>query len=164
MDIPAAAPPPLFKDRKIGLTIFGILTILGGCVCGLFVLLILAAPTLAAHSPNPPPAAPSRFPALLYAMLGIVFIWLGIGSIMARRWARALLAIISWSNLVCGVIALVFLGLMAPHLKEAMAAARPATQPPLPESAQTVAILVMFAVMAMFFIVGPLIWALFYSG
>jgi hypothetical protein len=35
--------------------------------------------------------------------LAVALIWLGIGSIKARRWARALLLIFSWSWLVMGV-------------------------------------------------------------
>ena len=34
---------------------------------------------------------------------GIMFIWLGIGSIMARRWARALLLILGWFCLLTGI-------------------------------------------------------------
>ena len=164
MDVPVAAPPPVFKDRKVGLIIFGILTILGGCVCGLFVLLILAAPALAAQSPNPPPVSVSRLPALMYAALGVTFIWLGIGSVMARRWARALLVVISWSFVVCGVLGLLFLGLMAPHLNEMMGASRPANQTAVSDSAQAAVLVVMFLVMAIVVVVGPLMWALFYSG
>jgi hypothetical protein len=38
-----------------------------------------------------------------YLALAVAFIWLGIGSVMARRWARALLLIMAWSWLAVGV-------------------------------------------------------------
>jgi len=37
---------------------------------------------------------------LFYALLAVLFVWLGIGSIMARRWARALVLVSSWFWLV----------------------------------------------------------------
>lgn len=162
MDI-NSPPPEQFKDRKVALVVFGILTILGGCFCILFFLLILVAPMLAAHSPNPPAVAPSRLPALIYGVMAVAFVWLGIGSIMARRWARALLAILSWSFVVMGVAGLVFLAVLWPHLKEVMAAVHPPDRPPLPDSMQTAMIAGMLAFVGIL-IVGPLIWALFYSG
>jgi len=154
-----------FKDRKVGLVIFGVLTVLGGCFCALSVLITLAAPTLAARSGNPPPVPNSTLPiAIMYGILAVASIWLGIGSIMARRWARALLAVWSWSWLVFGLSALVMMAFMAPRFAEAMSAARPPGQPELSETARSVAMVVIFFMMGTFFVLLPLVWALFYSG
>ena len=161
MDAPT--PPPQFKNRKTGLVVFGILTILGGCVCASLALLMIIMPMVTPPGGNPPPPV-AKFPALMYGALAVVFVWLGIGSILGRRWARALLAILSWIFLIFGVCGLVFLGMMAPRMKEAMVAARPPNQPPLPDSAGTAIIVVVFCFMTVFAVVGPLIWALFYSG
>jgi hypothetical protein len=160
-----SVPPQPFKNRKAGLLIFGILTIIGGCVCALFALLAAVAPMLAAKASNSPPTSPNVLPAVvMYCAMAIAFVWLGVGSIMARRWARALLAVISWTFVVFGICALVFLVMMAPQFKQTMAAAQPPNQPPLSDSMQTGMIVGMFCFFGLFGVVGPLIWALFYSG
>src|SRR5665647_2997139 len=100
-----AVPPPAYKDRSTGLIVFGILTLLLGCLAGLFTLLMLVQLTKAK-----PAGAPAVNPSAIlmgigiYGGLAVTLIWLGIGSIMARRWARALLLIFSWSWLVMGVV------------------------------------------------------------
>lgn len=165
MNTDSAPPPPPFKDRKAGLVIFGIFTIIGGCVCALLALLVAVSPILAAKSPNPPPTTPNVLPAvMIYGAMAIAFVWLGVGSIMARRWARALLAVISWSLLLVCICTLGIFALMAPQFKQIMAAAQPPNQPPLPDSVQTGMIIGMFGFFGLVGVVGPLIWALFYSG
>lgn len=154
-----------FKDRYVGLIIFGALTILAGCICALFVPLVLFSAAVAAKAPNPPPAAPNVIPgAAIYALFAIVLVWLGIGSIRARRWARALLAIWSWSWLVCGVMGIITLARMLPGLRESIAAAHPSGQPALAPAAQATVIVVIFAITAVLLVLIPLVWALFYSA
>lgn len=160
---PALPTAVAFKDRKVGLVVFGSLTAFLGLLAALFVPLMI----LASHLPAQPnaPARPNMSPiAAIYAVLAIVLIWLGIGSIMARRWARALLAVWSWSWLVMGLIAIAVLAAMAPQLAQTIRAAQPAGQPPLPESAQTMMMLIPAVMMSLLFVVLPLIWGLFYSG
>src|ERR1035438_6551077 len=101
-----AVPLPDYKDRSTGLIIFGILTLLLGCFVGLFVPLMLFGQMMAAKAPNAPPAnAAAILPVVaIYGGLAVALIWLGIGSIKARRWARALLLIFSWSWLVMGIV------------------------------------------------------------
>jgi hypothetical protein len=96
---------PDYKDRSTGLMVFGILTLLLGCLAGLFVSLMLVGQMAAAKAPNAPPANYAAIlPAIgIYGGLAVALIWLGIGSIMARRWARALLLIFSWSWLIMGI-------------------------------------------------------------
>jgi len=91
-----------FKDRRAGLIGFGILIIIIGCVCALF---------RAVDDPRPSDvrqgdrrgfrSSHDVFRRVMtYSALAVVFIWLGIGSTMARRWARALLLILAWAWLV----------------------------------------------------------------
>ncbi len=54
---------PDYKDRSTGLVIFGILTLLLGCLAGLFVPLMLFGQMMAAKAPNAPPVEPCRHPA-----------------------------------------------------------------------------------------------------
>src|SRR5882757_285048 len=100
-----SVPPPAYKDRSSGLVIFGILTLLLGCLAGLFVPLMLFGQMMAAKAPNAPPVNhATMLPGVaVYVLLAVALIWLGIGSIKARRWARALLLIFSWSWLIMGV-------------------------------------------------------------
>src|SRR5215472_8301397 len=99
-----AAEPQPFKNRKAGLVVFGILTILGGCVSLLFALLAAVVPVLATRSPNPPPIQPNPWPGVtMYTSMAVALIWLGAGSIKRLRWSRALLAVLSWSFFVFGI-------------------------------------------------------------
>jgi hypothetical protein len=103
-------------------------------------------------------------PALMYSAIAIDFVWLGIGSLMARRWARTLLAIQSWTAFVWGLLALCFIAILAPTMKQAVATATPPNQPPLSDAAQTGMLIAVFSFCGFFFVVLPLVWALFYSG
>lgn len=100
----------------------------------------------------------------MYGAMAVAFVWLGTGSIMARRWARALLAVISWTLLIFGICGLGMFAVMAPQFKQMMAAAQPPNQPPLPDSVQTGMVIGIIGFFGLVGLVGPLIWALFYSG
>src|SRR5690348_15437184 len=93
--VPPASDPvvPTYNDRSRGLVVFGVLTILLGVLSGLMIGLMLLGHALSARNPNAPaPSFAMILPGLLmYGGLAVVLIWLGIGSIKARRWARALL-------------------------------------------------------------------------
>ena len=84
------SPLPDHKDRSTGLLIFGILTILLGCVTGLLLLMMLAGQVAvrSAHVTTVP-ASILLLDVFIYGILAVALIWLGIGSIKARRWARA---------------------------------------------------------------------------
>jgi hypothetical protein len=102
-------PSAGFKDMRAGLIAFGILEIILGALCimlalGMTLLMLWVMPqTNAALTPGM-----IIFMLAIYVGLGAVFIWLGIGSIQCRRWAHALLLMLSWSWLLAGVIGLLF--------------------------------------------------------
>lgn len=101
-----------FKDRRTGLIVFGILEILVGALSVLMVPMLLEAVVLA---PQAGGGANLRVfgPALaFYAVLGAALIWLGVGSILCRRWAHALSLILSWSWLLAGVCSMAVFGLL----------------------------------------------------
>jgi hypothetical protein len=160
-----SATPPLaqFKDRKIGLVIFGTATTLAGLCCALFVPLVLLAAMLPATGAHPPPGANILPAAILYGALAVVFIWLGIGSIMARRWARALLVVASWTCLISGLGAMTMAAIMAPQLTAAFRAARPPGRPELSGPSGT-ALIIVLIILGFLFVLLPLLWGLFYSG
>ena len=92
-----------FKDRSLGLVIFGVIEILIGACCVLLMALILAAASLtgAADLRSTVPSA------VLYTVVAAIFIWLGVGSIRARRWACELTLSLSWIWLVTGICSMV---------------------------------------------------------
>jgi hypothetical protein len=165
MDDPAIVPATQFKNRKIGLNIFGLITLLAGCCCALFVPLAIIGLQVAAKSPNPPRAPQSIIPIVaLYGTLAVILVWLGIGSILARRWARALLVISSWSLFIIGIVTVVVVVLMTPRLAELAQASQSTAQPKLSDGAKTAMMFVSAAMLTVIMVILPLVWALFYGG
>ena len=157
---------PSYKDRSTGLTVFGILTILLGCLTGLLILLMLVGQAVAARNPNAPPAPLSAIlPAILiYVILAVALVWLGIGSIKARRWARALLLIFSWGWLVMGVIALISVAIIMPKILAGAASAGTDANHAAPAAAIAGAMAVVFVIFGVFFVIVPAIWIFFYHS
>ena len=122
------APPAEFKNRTVGLVVFGVMQILMG---GLFVLMIpLMLVGLAMGPPNGV-AGDARMMILVaaeYAAFAVIGIWLGIGSILARRWARALTLVLAWMVLICGIFTMVFFSLFMGDMFQQIA--REAKMPP----------------------------------
>ena len=159
-DEPTAIAPGM-KDRKTGLVVFGIFGILLGALCALAVLMMLLGQLIQPQGPSTPPINASSMIAgvLFYILLAVWFIWLGIGSIRARRWARALLLISSWGWLISGICGLVFMVLIMPGMWDQMAKDRQ-----MPPEAVAVFKFVMIGFMAIFYIVIPGAWSLFYGS
>jgi hypothetical protein len=154
-----------YKDRSTGLTVFGIATILLGGACGMMVPLMIAVQAMAAKTTGIPPNYQSAaFAAGLYGMIAVVMVWLGYGSIMARRWARTLLLIFAGSWLLMGVISMAFMVIMMPQIMESVRLSQPPGQPQLPEAAFSLVMGLMFVIMGVIFLVLPGIWALFYRS
>jgi len=156
---------PTYKDRSTGLVVFGILTILLGCLTGLLILLMLVGQAAAAHAASPPPAPNSAIllAILMYGVLAVALVWLGIGSIKARRWARALLLIFSWFWLLMGATALTSMAFIMPKILAGASGASDQNHA-LPASAMAGAMVVMFLVLGVFFIIVPAVWIFFYQS
>jgi hypothetical protein len=101
-------PATEFKNRNVGLIVFGLLEI----IVGLVYLLPLGA-LMATEAADAVPDATMAI--TLLASLAVISIWLGVGTLMARRWARALSLIIAWGWLGAGLLVLVY-SLFAPHI------------------------------------------------
>jgi len=113
-------PPPVFQDRKTLLVVFGILHIFLGAVCALLAPIALVGLIISKYTPTNT-AAPMSITMMLtsvffYILLAVWFIWMGIGSIKARRWARALILVSSWLWLVIGIIMTVFMLFYLPNM------------------------------------------------
>jgi hypothetical protein len=157
------AQEPVFKDRKAGLVLFGVLQIGLGSLCALMIPLMLFGLMVSKTVPNnaaPPMDTRMIIPGLLfYALLAVWFIWLGIGSILARRWARALLTVASWTWLICGVSGLIMVWLILPDMYAQMGA-----NDQMPQAVIRLVMWVTMGFMAVFYVLLPGAQALFYSS
>ena len=156
-----------YKDRSAGMIFFGILTLLLGVLCGLlFLLMVVGQLSLAGTSHPPTNAAPLLLIFSVYGVLAVALIWLGIGSIMARRWARALLLIFSWSWLGVGICAMAFEAFFLPKMMATLSAPPngPNGQPGLPAGALTGIIVFTVVILIVFFVLLPIVWTCFYSS
>ena len=110
-------PPPVnssvgpYRDRRTALLIAGVLEILLGVGAWLIVgLMIFAASMVTAQGAG---STGSMIPGLaVYGIAGLVFVMLGVGSIRARRWARALWLVVSSFWLIGGVLAAAVVALL----------------------------------------------------
>jgi hypothetical protein len=161
-----AATLPDYKDRSTGLIVFGILTLLLGCLAGLFVPLMLFGQIMAAKAPNAPPVNhATMLPGMaIYALLAVALIWLGIGSIQKRRWARALLLIFSWSWLLMGIV---MTAVVPFFMSKAMANLPPDAktgQPALPPGVITGMVIGMTSFFFVVFVLVTAVWTFFYNS
>ncbi|MEY2584483.1 MAG: hypothetical protein QOD80_509 [Verrucomicrobiota bacterium] len=162
---PLAAAPAQYRDRRTGLIIFGILTALLGGLLLLFVPLMAAALFASAGktavAPNPQAVIPGM---IVCGVLAVVFIWLGIGSMLCRRWARALLLVFSWTWLVMGVVALIYLAILLPQIASAIDAAQPPGQKPIPQGMKTAIMLTQAIFAFVVYVLIPGVLVLFYRS
>jgi hypothetical protein len=108
-----AAPLAGYKDRRTGCIVLGVIPILLGAACALVALLTLLVASIA----PPDTGFSSVFSGLVFnALLAVAFVWLGIGSILCRRWARTLLLILAWSWLVAGLTIAAVLAAVLPQM------------------------------------------------
>jgi hypothetical protein len=105
----------------------------------------------------PPPAASVAMGALFYLGIAVVFGWLGVGSILARRWARTLSLALGWIWLLSGLVGGLFSLVLLPRIFAAM----PQTGGP---DMTGVAMGCAIAVIVPVLILLPLAFVLFYRG
>jgi hypothetical protein len=114
MNDTAGASAPSFRDRSRALVGFGWLLIVAGVACGLFALALGAVTGLAPEGSGAPPFRTAAFNVFFYGALGACFVMIGIGSIRARRWARALALVVGWIWLATGALAVIAVALLLP--------------------------------------------------
>lgn len=160
------APLPDYKDRSTGLVIFGILTLLLGCLAGLFVPLMLFGQVMAAKAPNAPPVNHAAMvPGItVYGVLAVALVWLGIGSIKARRWARALLLIFSWSWLIMGILMTAIMPFIMSKSFANLPPNAKSGQPAMPPGFITGMVIGMTIFFFVFFVLVPAVWTFFYNS
>jgi hypothetical protein len=167
---PASAPfptPSTYPDRSTGLTIFGIIEILLGGLCALMIpLMLLGAAFSRKAVGGPMPAGTYVFAICTYFFIAAMLVALGIGSIQARRWARALNLILSCAGLITGVIMTVAMAVMLPSsflagMRQASNQSSNVAPPPTGFMAVILTFIIVF--FAIIFVVVPLAFLLFFG-
>lgn len=150
-----------YKDRSTGLIVFGIFEIFIGAFFALEILMTIFG-TLASHGLNPTFSMDARtlIPGILmYVILAVWFIWMGIGSIQARRWARALMLVTSWIWFITGIVSTPLVIAFLPGMFNQMGNSRQ-----MPQEFYTVVMYVTIGFMAVFYIIVPGVFVLFYGS
>ncbi|MDP9194310.1 MAG: hypothetical protein M3P06_21650 [Acidobacteriota bacterium] len=148
---------PAFKNRRPGLIGCGIVHLLFGLLFVGFALLMVI--TLVAAPPEAAAAMPAGmtvYTGLFYLALATLFATLGIGSMMARRWAPPLILVTSWGWLLCGVVGAGAISFMMPQIT--------ASLPNDQQAAKPVIAGCMSLGIGLFGIVLPLAFILFYRS
>jgi hypothetical protein len=153
--------PEEYNDRSTGLLVFGVIEILIGLFCALLIplalVVILAAPSMPGLGAELD--ARTLVPSLaVYGLAAVAFIWLGVGSIRARRWAAAVMLALSWLWLITGAVAMVSLWLLMPRLQDLAGLAE------LPAGAMTVALVTTSLLLGFIYVLLPLAFVLFYRS
>lgn len=130
-----------------------------GCCCALLIPLMLL-PLLVGPASGAPTSVRMMIPAVgMYALLAVQFVWLGVGSILARRWARALTLVLAWMWLVIGIQALIMMCLWMPDMFN-MAA----QDQQVPPQAMIVFQVVMLGTMGCIYLFLPGVFIVFYQS
>lgn len=148
--------PPDFQDRSTGLMVFGVLEILAGLFAALLIPTMIVGLLMAPNRAMVRPEAMIPM-VLMYGLAAIGGVWLGIGSIRARRWARSLSLLLGWIWLVVGILATVGMLLAMPSI----AGAQPQ---PVPPSAAFAFFGIMLATAGCFYVIAPIVLILFYGS
>jgi hypothetical protein len=175
MSVASDAAAPAYKDRTTGLVLLGLLEIvIGLCAlagAGLSSMAMFFAPAMPGAS-APQGGGQIAFGVAFYLVIAAFFITMGIGSLLARRWARALMLVASWAWLALGVLTLVGLVFLLPMMRSMMSTAleQAAAQQPgsasSPDPAFLGAVMVgcSIAFIVLLQIVLPAIFVLFYRS
>jgi hypothetical protein len=144
------------RDRAVGLVVFGTLDVLVGVVCfalAMFLLIVVSAAGL--HGMKP--VHYWMVMLLLFYLTGW-FIVMGLGSIKARRWARALLLVGGWVAVFFGTLALALILYVLPEMFNLLA-----DSPVIPEGSVLGILYFSTAVLIILQIIFPLVAIAFYG-
>lgn len=165
--LPPAPASPAYADRSTGLLIFGIIEIIGGVLTFLMIPLMLLGLVIGRKAGAATPASSMITGALTYAGLAVLLLVLGIAATQAKRWAWALNLIFSWIWLIGGSLITVMMVLVLPGsvLAGMKQAAGRNPNPAAPSTTvMAVVLTLMIVFMAVFFIVLPIAFLVFYRS
>jgi MFS family permease len=156
-----------FKDRTVGLILFGLIEMLAGLLVLLGFAFIAFLSFIGDSLPNTPsaPSAAALSSGLLVTMsalylgLATALISLGIGSMLGRRWARSLSLVLAWMALFAGSYATVATILIWPYIKD-MLEVTAAAGPEIPRAI----FLLPLVLLVVFMVIVPGAFVLFYRS
>jgi len=167
-EAPPVPGPPTYTDRSTGLAIFGVLQIILGLMAALMVPLIALGALVSRLGP-----AGSMHPrqflsaSATYVFLAVMFVWLGIGSLQTKRWARAVTLVVSWYWMILGVLLTILLTAALPVSVRAALQLQQNTPgtPPAEVSAGVMAVILTLIIVfiAVVMVVVPIAFIVFYS-
>ena len=159
VSIPAIQP---YKDRRGWLIAFGVVQLLIAAVMFLFAVLMAFIPAAALAKNQPSSAQPMSMAAIavFYALFGVLFATLGIGSIMSKNWARVVTFVVNWMWLTFGASGVIFMALLMPIIMQQM----PQQHADVPQNFNQPVMRITLIFMSAFFIVLPGIFLAFYLG
>jgi len=165
--VPAPGAPTL-PDRSTGLMIFGVLQIILGLIAALMVPLIALGAFLSHLAPGGA-LRPGHYLSAVcsYVFIAVAFVWLGIGSVRTKRWARSLTLVVSWYWMILGALITV---LMTAALPVAMRTALQMQEntPGAPSAAVSTGVMAVILTIIIVFsaivlVVVPIAFVIFYS-
>jgi hypothetical protein len=152
---------PIYKDRKTGLVVFGIFEMLLGCLVVLLIGLMFLGQIMMAKTTGESPQLRMILPTVgLYGVVALALITLGIGSVLARRWARALSLVLAWPWLITGLCTLGLTVFILPKVLRGVGGGGPG----LPPLAMVVGMAVAISLVSLMFVLVPGILVLFYRS
>ena len=158
---PEMSPPVAYRDRSGGLMAFGVAQILLGVLCALMVGLMCLGQVIAARQGGTNTNfRMMAFSLGFYVVLTVVLVWLGLGSIRARRWARALSLVLGWCWFAAGIATIVMFVLIMPKIMQGFGEGN---QGP-PPAARVMMMLIPLVILGIFFILVPGSMVLFYRS
>ncbi len=153
-----------FRDRSRWLVVVGMIEILIGCFSGLLGLLLSLFSPFFRQNPATESLVSGKMlvaTVLMLAALALLFVWLGIGTVRARRWALDMMLVTAWLWLIVGALALILVFLVLPRVLSEMAGPG---QGPLGAAEIAVAMVIFAAVLGFPYVILPGFFVLFYSG
>lgn len=165
MPVPGPSPHP---DRSTLLAVFGVFQIILGLMAALMIPLIALGAFISRLAPGGA-MRPIQYvtASATYLFAAATLVWLGIGSVRAKRWARSLTLVISWYWLILGVLITILLTAVLPvTMKAALQTQQNAGgAPPAAVSTGVMAVIltIIIVFMAIILIVVPIAYIVFYS-
>lgn len=164
----AASEPPGYRDRSTGISIFGVVQVILGCLAALMVPFAALGAFMSRLAPGAPAVRPAQFISGIatYAFVALVLVTLGIGSLQKKRWARALTLVTSWYWMIIGVLITILLTAVLPvMMRDALRAQQTASGASTDISTGVMAVMVTFMIVfcAVFLVIVPVAFVVFFS-
>lgn len=155
---PTASPPS--RDRRAVLAVLGVVLILLGLGAWAMMGLTFLASRAAQREGGELPVSAMVSGLAAYGVVGALMIGLGMGSLRARRWARALIVAFTYHWSMTGLLGMALLGGVLPYVFRQLPTGADAP----PSTVLIGLLIVVVGVLAIFFVALPLGLFFFYRG